>query len=308
MSASKFCYSYYPFGLRFNSYARENSIFNNYLYNDKELQDDLDLGWMDYGARMYMPDLGRWMSPDPAAVEYMEYSPYNFVLNNPIRNIDPDGNRVWDMTTDKAHQTALARFARTKQGRQFLAQYAKAGDVIGNVKFTKDGKYSHQNVAFYSRNMRKDNGITRSFLRTKQTPDGLPLGDVTASTVKENLGGLDKLAFSVDIKTGLTEDQSLETIGHESFIHVVKTTKDVEQGIADLKNGEFGSSEGLFENFGLFMQGLPGDDSDHKLAVDGKVATMEEFVNALDEVTGGSKFRDMYNSWKEAERKRLKNK
>lgn len=50
---------YYPFGLTFNSYSRENSLPNMYQYNGKEKQDELDLGWIDYGARMYMPEIGR---------------------------------------------------------------------------------------------------------------------------------------------------------------------------------------------------------------------------------------------------------
>ena len=43
---------YYPFGLTFNSYQRENTTPNQYLYNGKELQDELDLGGINYGARM----------------------------------------------------------------------------------------------------------------------------------------------------------------------------------------------------------------------------------------------------------------
>ena len=73
------------------------------------------------------------------------------------------------------------------------------------------------------------------------------------------MGGLDNLAFSVDIRNGLTEDQALKTIGHESFIHVEKTTKDVEQGIVDLNNGKFGKGVDLLGNFAKFMSGLSGD-------------------------------------------------
>jgi RHS repeat-associated protein len=58
---------YYPFGLTFNSYQRENSVTNQYQYNGKEMQDELGLAWLDYGARMYMSDVGRWGVIDPLA-------------------------------------------------------------------------------------------------------------------------------------------------------------------------------------------------------------------------------------------------
>lgn len=36
---------YYPFGLTFNSYQRENSIHNRWKFQGQEHIDDLDLGW-----------------------------------------------------------------------------------------------------------------------------------------------------------------------------------------------------------------------------------------------------------------------
>ena len=48
----------------------------------------------DFGARIYDPRLGRWLSLDPLASKYPALSPYNFVADNPIMYIDPDGRKI----------------------------------------------------------------------------------------------------------------------------------------------------------------------------------------------------------------------
>lgn len=85
--------NYYPFGLKHEGYndgfhMYDYGIKNNYKYNGKELQ---ETGMYDYGARSYMPDLGRWGVIDPFAEKMRRYSPYNYAFNNPLRFVDPDG-------------------------------------------------------------------------------------------------------------------------------------------------------------------------------------------------------------------------
>jgi RHS repeat-associated protein len=81
---------YYPFGM-ISSITQSGSTDNNYLYNGKEIQEELDLDWYDYGARFYDPQIGRFHTIDPMAERYIKESPYVYVGNKPMIMIDPDG-------------------------------------------------------------------------------------------------------------------------------------------------------------------------------------------------------------------------
>ncbi|SIS60596.1 RHS repeat-associated core domain-containing protein, partial [Chryseobacterium shigense] len=88
--------NYYPFGLNHIQGMISSSRlggYYSYKYNGKELQ---ETGMYDYGARMYMPDIGRWGVVDPLAEKMTRHSPYNYAFNNPIRFIDPDGMQAED--------------------------------------------------------------------------------------------------------------------------------------------------------------------------------------------------------------------
>ncbi|MDR6546810.1 RHS repeat-associated protein [Chryseobacterium rhizosphaerae] len=91
--------NYYPFGLKHEggNTAVGNYTYN-YKYNGKELQ---ETGMYDYGARMYMPDIGRWGVVDPRS-QYT-HEAYSYVWNNPIMFADPtgmQGEQVSDWFTD----------------------------------------------------------------------------------------------------------------------------------------------------------------------------------------------------------------
>ena len=99
---------YYPFGLTFNSYQRAGEKANDFLYNGKERQDELDLGWMDYGARVYMADIGRFFSLDPRAEQFHFMSPYVYAGNNPIRFEDKNGEGPEDRVKNPYNKTNVS--------------------------------------------------------------------------------------------------------------------------------------------------------------------------------------------------------
>src|SRR5690606_18075398 len=96
--------NFYPFGLEHRGYnnvvnGTENNHFN---FNGKELDESLRLNWLDFGARNYMPDIGRTPTLDPSAENYFSVSPYGFFANNPISFTDPTGADIlfWRFNSD----------------------------------------------------------------------------------------------------------------------------------------------------------------------------------------------------------------
>jgi len=87
---------YYPFGLTMGSLNYVNNTENKLKYNGKELDDENNLRWYDYGFRRYDPQLGRWHVMDALSEKYINLSPYAYVANNPFRFIDQLGLYIDD--------------------------------------------------------------------------------------------------------------------------------------------------------------------------------------------------------------------
>lgn len=78
---------YYPYGLPWSNMQASD----RYLYSGKDLDRTNGLMLYDFHARLYDPQLGRFLQPDPCSSAYASHSPWLYCLANPIMYTDPSG-------------------------------------------------------------------------------------------------------------------------------------------------------------------------------------------------------------------------
>jgi RHS repeat-associated protein len=282
---------YYPFGLTFNSYQRDSSMPDQYLYNGKELQDELSLGWLDYGARMYMPELGRWGVVDPHVEKYESINPYSYNYSNPIRFVDLFGRDPGDIVV----LFSGADFGQGKTGSTVAIENEVRKDVNG-------GKVVSYSSSYY-KNL--DDGTQEAYdeiLRThKENPKGRILlygysyGGVLVNHLAKRLAKAEiqvSVMVTVDAANGWGSDNVDRTISsnvhvNENFFELnPKFTRD-----PTLSHGHANSGNpGQVKNHDKSNDSYEGEKMDH-MNID--EATMKDavqiFTNILKCLTDGDR-------------------
>jgi RHS repeat-associated protein len=85
--------------LRYDPYGQRRvasgNIWTEYTFTDQ--RQELNVGLMDYGARLYSPLLAQFISPDsliPNAYNVLDHNRYGYVRHNPMKYTDPTGHWV----------------------------------------------------------------------------------------------------------------------------------------------------------------------------------------------------------------------
>jgi len=145
-STDAFRRDYLPYGEALTEAGADEDM--PYQFTGKEL-DNNAAGLYYFGARYYMPGIGRWLVPDALAGKYPAWSPYNYVFDNPGRYTDPTDRDTTKVNDDGKGYSKLIRSSwssfrvglhLSRTGKEQLGKFSKDGKHI-NVSL--DGKITH---------------------------------------------------------------------------------------------------------------------------------------------------------------------
>lgn len=190
-----------------------------YLFNGKELDSKTSLYY--YGARYYDPGLSVWLSVDPRAEKYPEWSPYNYVLGNPIRNIDPHGDTVrvavgneFINYTPGMEYTGDNKFAQGVINSLNTMNSSEAGSEVLGSLVASENNYSFVNVVSTDKNGNPVEGV-----RFRKGENG---GGTIEAGASNDVGTIaHELFHGYQIESGLNPATTAGEVGAYLFQDVV---------------------------------------------------------------------------------------
>ena len=206
---------YYPFGGAFAS----TSNVQPYKYNGKELDSKKGLNWYDYGARHYDAALGRFTTNDRFAEKYYSMSPYQYGANNPVNNIDVNGDTIVVNPNPNGLIDNVRIFfgfdtKYQKDVKADLQQLKKDDKEIGEMIIELEKSKNVHSITRTKRGESNSSGFDREKAK-KDTPQGSIIN------------------YDPDVKTDINGNHRTPRIG---LIHELQHSSDVDKGIMSYEN------------------------------------------------------------------------
>ncbi len=105
-----------------------------YTFNGKEK--DWESGFHYYGARYYWSEvLTGWLSVDPMMDKYPSISPYAYCVWNPVKLVDPDGQKI--RTIDAYSRKQVRRYLKEQFGSSRAFRFNNGYLTINEKKFKR---------------------------------------------------------------------------------------------------------------------------------------------------------------------------
>ena len=206
---------YYPFGGAFAS----TSNVQPYKYNGKELDSKKGLNWYDYGARHYDAALGRFTTNDRFAEKYYSMSPYQYGANNPVNNIDVNGDTIVVNPNPNGLIDNVRMFfgfdtKYQKDVKADLQQLKKDDKEIGEMIIELEKSKNVHSITRTERGKSNSSGFDR-----EKAKKDIPQGSI--------------INYDPDVKTDINGNHRTPRIG---LSHELQHSSDVDKGIMSYEN------------------------------------------------------------------------
>ena len=228
-------------------FIEQNGSYNTpYKYNGKEL--DAETGLYYYGARYYNPELSLWLSVDPLAEKYPSLSPYNYVANNPLKYIDPDGQKItYSMISGGgANGRDLMQINITGKLINFSDNNVDMQAALESIKASVESSFKGKDINGIDMQVKLDFAIAQSMKEVGADDHLVVLSEVNDKAIPggvNDFGGM-VIALDADYFTGLYDTtiggQGERTSAHEvghwfNLKHVRNPLNLMKQGRSELR-------------------------------------------------------------------------
>ncbi|HKP03941.1 MAG TPA: RHS repeat-associated core domain-containing protein [Chthoniobacterales bacterium] len=234
---AQFDYDAFGFPYFYNSAGGKGVPKTRFLFTGREYLSDLRL--YDYRNRLYQPELGRFLQPDPKQFEAGDYNLYRYCHNDPVNKTDPTGLKLEiDPSTPILFQlsviVALYDVGRTESGGPAISQLTRSEDHLHVITMMTGDPYGRAEATTPDNMDKATNGTgTGSILKI----DPLRVDGSGAKTMSEKVAhavghGQDidsGTATRPDDRKSMTQEQYERTPNEQNAIKIQTEVKRLEE-------------------------------------------------------------------------------